>query len=97
METPKKKNGKQRTSAIFSIIKEKPPNNKENELLERIPQKAWDELFSHECDCNCSPGNREYDYIIDLKQEEIFVYRDDGREFVVPHDSLDEFIINDNI
>lgn len=38
METPKK-NRKQRTSAIFSVIKEKPSNNKENELLKRILQK----------------------------------------------------------
>ena len=65
-------------------------------ILERIPQKAWDNLFAPNCDCNCAPIG-EYDYIIDLKPNEIFVYRDDGREFVVPHDSLDEFVINDNI
>ena len=38
METPKK-NRKQGTSEIFSVIKKKPPTNKENELLKRIPQK----------------------------------------------------------
>jgi hypothetical protein len=46
-------------------------------------------------DCNCNP--KFYDYIIDLKQEGIHVYREDGREFFVEHDSLDEFIIKDNI
>jgi hypothetical protein len=65
------------------------------EIIDRIPQSSWDKLF--EPDCNCTIGNKEYDYIIDLKPNEIFVYRDDGREFVVPHDSLNEFIINDNI
>lgn len=64
-------------------------------FMEKVPQETWDNLFAP--DCNCTPGNMEYDYIIDLKQDEIFIYRDDGREFVVPHDSLDEFIINDNI
>lgn len=51
--------------------------------------------MQEESDCNCNP--KFYDYIIDLKQDHINVYREDGREFVVPHDSLDEFIIKDNL
>lgn len=46
-------------------------------------------------DCNCNP--KFYDYIIDLKQDEIFVYREDGREFIVHPDSLNEFILEDNL
>jgi hypothetical protein len=65
-------------------------------FIDSIPKSSWDRMF-HECDCNCDPAGFKYDYLIDLKQDGIFVFRDDGREFMVPHDSLDEFIINDNI
>lgn len=46
-------------------------------------------------ECNCDP--KFYDYIIDLKKDQINVYTDDGREYIVEPDSLDEFIIKDNL
>ena len=46
-------------------------------------------------ECNCDP--KFYDYIIDLKPDHINVYREDGREFVIEHDSLDEFVAKDNL
>ena len=56
---------------------------------------AFLSLKASEADCNCDPVF--YDYIIDLKQNEILVYREDGREFIVHPDSLEEFIQKDNL
>lgn len=41
--------------------------------------------------------NEEYDYIINLHEDEIYVYLPNGREYSIHPDSLEEFIIKDNL
>ncbi len=40
---------------------------------------------------------KKYDYIIDLKEDNIEVFTKHGETYIVQPDSLDEFIVKDNL
>lgn len=54
-------------------------------------------LLSIDWHSECKAPPSFYDYAIDLNGDEIEIYTDKGREYVIHPDSLEEFIINDNI